>query len=134
MSMLQNLTLGIVLLAGLYFVLLAAVALLAPTRAATFLLGFAGTARRHYLELALRSAVGGAFVLQAPQMRFAGAFALFGWTLLLTTVGLVAVPWRWHSSFAHRAVPYATRHLPLIGLASLGLGGLVLVAALAGRA
>ena len=131
--MLHTLTLGIVLLAGLYFVLLSAVALLAPTRAATFLLGFAGTARTHYLELALRSIVGIAFVVQAPQLRFAGAFALFGWTLLLTTASLVAVPWRWHRAFAHRAVPYAMRYLPLIGVAALVLGGLVLVAALAGR-
>lgn len=132
--MLHTLTLGIVLLAGLYFVLLAAVALLAPARAASFLLGFAGTARLHYLELALRCIAGGAFVLQAPQMRFAGAFALFGWMLLLTSAGLVLVPWRWHRAFAQWAVPYATRHLPLVGVASLVLGGLVLAAALAGGA
>jgi hypothetical protein len=134
MSMLHTLTLGIVLLAALYFVLLGAVALLAPARAARFLLGFAGTARTHYLELALRCVAGGAFVLQAPQMRFAGAFALFGWILLLTTAGLIAVPWRWHRALAQRVVPHATRHLPLVGVASLVLGGLVLAAALAGDA
>ena len=131
--MLHTLTLGIVLLVGLYFVLLAAVALLAPARGASFLLGFAETARLHYLELALRCIAGIAFVLQAPQMRFAGAFALFGWMLLLTTAGLVLVPWRWHRAFAQRAVPYATRHLPLVGVASLLLGGLVLAAALGAR-
>jgi hypothetical protein len=130
--MLRTLTLGVVLLAGLYFVALAAVALLAPARAASFLLGFAGSARLHYLELVLRCIAGAAFVLQAPQMRFGDAFALFGWMLLLTTAGLVLVPWRRHRAFARRAVPYATRHLALVGIASAVLGGLVLAAALAG--
>lgn len=129
----HDLALGIVLLAGLYLVALAAVALLAPARATAFLSGLAGTPRAHWLELALRAVVGGAFVLHAPQSRFAGALALVGWTILLTTAVLVAVPWRWHRAFARRAVPRATRYLPLVGVASLALGALVWAAALAGR-
>ncbi len=132
--MLHALTLTIVLLAGLYLVTLAAVAIVAPPRAARFLLGFAGTARMHYLELALRGIAGGAFVLQAPRLPAASVFALFGWMLLLTTAGLAVLPWRWHQAFAQRAVPYATRHLTLVGVASLVLGGVVLAAAFAGGA
>jgi hypothetical protein len=66
-------------------------------------------------------------------MRFGGAFALFGWTLLLTTAGLAVVPWHWHRAFAQRAVPHATRRLSLVAVGSLVLGGLVLSAALRGR-
>jgi hypothetical protein len=105
---------------------LAATAFLAPSRAAAFLLGFAGTARTHYLELALRGLAGGAFVWQGPHMRFGSAFVGFGWLLLLTTVGLALVPWRWHRAFARRAVPYALRYPPVLGLAALLLGSLVL--------
>jgi hypothetical protein len=129
--MLSILTLGVVLLTGAYLVGFAAVALRAPSRAAQFLLGFAGTARRHYGELALRGLAGGAFVLQAPRLPFGGAFAVAGWVLLITTAGLVLVPWRRHRAFALRAVPRAARHLGLIGAASLVLGTLVLAAALA---
>ena len=129
--MVDTLTLGIVLLVGVYFVTLAAVAMFAPCQAKRFLLGFAGTARAHYIELTLRAAAGGAFVLQAPRMPVASAFAVFGWLLLLTTGGLAVLPWRWHRAFAQRAVPYATRRLALVGAASLVLGGLVLAAAFA---
>ena len=132
--MLHTLTLGIVLVTGAYLVTLAAVALLTPPHAVGFLLAFAGSARAHYLELALRAVAGGAFVLHAPQMRYPGASAWFGWVLLLTTVALAAMPWRWHRAFARRAVPYAGRYPALLGAASLLLGGLVLVSALTGSA
>jgi len=120
----------LVLLSGLYFVLLAATALLAPARATRFLLGLAQTARTHYLELGLRALAGGAFILQAPAMRFEQTFAAFGWVLLVTTAGLLLVPWRWHQAFAKRVVPHATRHLIPVGLVSLALGGFVWVSAL----
>jgi uncharacterized protein YjeT (DUF2065 family) len=132
--MLHTLAFGGVLLVGLYLVGLAAAALLAPDRAARFLLGFAGTARAHYLELALRGLAGAAFVAHGPRMRFANAFVLAGWLLVVTTAGLALVPWRWHRTFAQRAVPYATRHLRWLGLASLLLAGVVLVALRAGAA
>jgi hypothetical protein len=83
----DTLTFAVVLLAGLYLVGLAAAALLAPSRAAGFLLGFAGTARTHSLELALRGLAGGAFVWRGPQMRFGSVFAGFGWLLVLTSAG-----------------------------------------------
>lgn len=131
--MLHALAFATVLFSGLYFVILAAVALFAPTRAEAFLLGFAKTAQAHWIELALRFVVGAAFVLHAPQSRYTAAFSLAGWMLMLTTAGLVVVPWRWHRVFAQRAVPYATRYLSLIGIVSLVLGALVIAAALTGR-
>jgi uncharacterized protein YjeT (DUF2065 family) len=124
----QALTFCIVLMAGTYLVGLGAMAFLAPARAASFLLGFATSARAHFIELALRGLVGGALVWHASQMRFGSAFALAGWLLVITTAGLLVVPWRWHRSFAQRAVPHVTGHLRLLGLASLLMGGLVLFA------
>lgn len=120
----------LVLLTGCYFVALAAVSLLVPARAARFLHGFATTPGRHYLELVLRACAGAAFVLHAPAMRFAEAFTLFGWILVGTTAGLLVVPWSWHQRFASRAVPMALRHLRLVAIASLALGGVVLGALL----
>jgi len=52
--------------------------------------------------------------------------------LVVTSAALLLVPWQWHRRFAGRAVPQALRFLPLIGICSLLLGGLVLVAALRG--
>lgn len=122
----------LVLLTGLYLVGLAAVSLLAPGRASHFLLGLAGSAPAHYLELLLRFVAGGAIVLYAPHMLFSDFFVLFGWTIVITTIALLAVPWQWHQRFARQAVPHAVRNLGLVGIASLAFGGFVLVAVVLG--
>lgn len=127
--MLNTLSLVGVLLTGLYFLALAVVAFAAPDRAGRFLLSFAGTPFAHFLELALRLAIGAAFVIRAPLMMFPEAFNLFGWALVVTTACLLAVPWRWHRRFAERVVPPALRWLKLVALVSLVLGALVLVSA-----
>ena len=98
------------------------------------MLGFASSQPVHILELFLRFVVGAAFVLYAPRMFLSGAFNLFGWVLLVTTACLLLVPWRWHQRFAQQAVPRATRHITLIGLASLAIGGLILAAVARGSA
>lgn len=133
-SMFEALALIVVVLAGLYFCVLAAAALVRPALASRFLLGFAGSPRAHYTELAIRLLVGWSLVIHAPHMPYAGAFSLFGWILLVTTACLLAMPWRWHHRFAQQTVPRAVRHIGLIGLASLALGGSLLAAVFRGTA
>lgn len=132
--MIEVLALSVVIAGGLFFVSLGGVALLSPTHASRFLLGFAGSATKHYAELAVRFLVGGAFVFAAPATRGSGMFSLLGWTLLATTAGLLLIPWRWHHRFARRAVPEALRFLPLVGTSSVALGGLVLWSVFRGSA
>jgi hypothetical protein len=124
----------IVVLTALYFLALAAVALLVPARADRFLQGFADSAGKHYAELSIRLVVGAAFVLQAPHSWFPGAFFGFGGLLLATTACLLMIPWRWHHRFARQTVPRALHFLPLIGVASLVLGALILIAVAHGNA
>ena len=130
--MVGSISIFVVLLAGLYFVALGTVSLVRPADANRFLLGFAGSARVHYVELLLRLLVGGAFIFSAPRMLFSEIFGLFGWVLVVTTVGLLLIPWRWHRLFAQRTVPAVTRYIALIGLASLALGGVILAAVVVG--
>lgn len=130
--MLDSLPLTVVLLTGVYFVGLGVASLATPRAAGRFLLGFAGSAAVHYVELLLRLIVGAAFVVRAPALPWPAVFTLFGWGLVLTTMGLCAVPWRWHRRFAERTVPQALRYLPLLGVASLALGAFVLGSAFAG--
>lgn len=132
--MTEAMAIAVVVTAGLFFIALGGVSLLAPTHASRFLLGFAGSPQVHCLELAVRFLLGGAFVLAAPRAAFPGAFSLFGWVLLATTAVLCLIPWRWHRRFAQRAVPEALRFLPLVGASSAVLGSLVLWAVLRGSA
>ncbi len=123
-----------VVMAGVYLVCLGVVALARPAAASRFLLAHASSGPLHYLELGLRIAAGAAFLRHAPAMAWPALFTAFGWVLVVTSVLVMLVPWQWHQRFAQRSVTQALRYLGLIGLASLLLGGLVLFAALVGRA
>lgn len=117
---------ALVILAGCWLVGLALLIFLAPNRADRFLMGFASSLRVHVLEQALRIVAGSALILYADHMRFTTVFWAFGWVLIVTSVGLLLLPWRWHQAFGTWAIPLATRHLTLYGLGSLALGGFVL--------
>jgi uncharacterized protein YjeT (DUF2065 family) len=134
MSLMESILLSVVVLAAVYFLVLGLMSLAVPDRASRFLLGFAGSQAKHYAEMLIRLIVGAAFVLRAPEMRFPEAFHAAGWVVIVTTVCLLLVPWRWHRRFAQRSVPQAVRYIRWIGAASLVLGGVILWAALANGA
>lgn len=123
--MIDGLAVSLVLLAGIFLAGLGAACLFAPALARRFLLGFASSLALHYLELAIRLVVGGALLVAAPTMAFPRVFTAAGAVLVVTTVVLALVPWRWHRRFAQRSVPAALRFLPLLGLASLALAAFV---------
>jgi hypothetical protein len=129
----EAVALAVVATTGVFFLVLGSASLVAPQRAGRFLSGFAGSAWKHYLELALRILSGSAFVLAAPRLPCPVVFGLFGWLLVGTTAVLIFVPWHWHRRFAQRVVPGALRLLPLVGMASIVAGGLVLSAVVLGR-
>lgn len=134
MSLIEVPALVAVVLAGLYLLVLGVASLVIPARASRFLRGFVSSRSVHFTELFLRFVVGAALILYAPRMSFSGAFNLFGWVLLVTAACLVLIPWRWHRRFAQHAVPHATRHIWLVGLGSLVIGGLTLAAVSFGSA
>ena len=133
MSLLEVLALAVVVLAGAYLLALGVASLFSPMRASQFLLGFASSRSVHFVEMFLRVVVGAALVLHAPRMSLSGAFSLFGWVLVVTTACLLLLPWQWHHRFARQAVPLFTRHIALIGLVSLAIGGLILGAVARGN-
>lgn len=126
--MLGALATGIVLLSGLYLVGLGLLSLLRPSQASGFLLGFARSARAHYLELLLRMLAGFAFVIESPKQAFELPFYVFGWLLVGTTACLLLIPWQWHRRFAQWGVPQAIRYLGLVGFVSVALGASILAA------
>ncbi len=116
----------ILVVVAIFFLLLGLIALIRPSIAGRFLLGFAGSALKHYVELGVRFVVGGAMLVVAPHSTYSVALTVFGWLLIVTTAVMAVVPWRVHRRFAETAVPKALRFLPMIGVSSLVLGGLLL--------
>ncbi len=125
---------AIVAAVAIYFLMLGAIALARPTKARAFLLGFADTSFKHYAELAARLMVGGAMLLVARDSAYPTALAAFGWILVVSTAFMALMPWRLHHRFTQSAVPRALRYLPLIGVSSLIMGGLLFWVATAGNA
>ena len=132
--MLDTLPLIVVLLTAFYLLSLGVVSLVAPARAADFLLGFAGSAFLHYIELLLRLAVGGAFLVRAPYMPFSDTFTLFGWILIITTACLFAIPWRCHHRFSQMTGPRVVRNFRLIAVVALAIGSFIFAAVICGDA
>ncbi len=117
---------AVVALAGVYLLSLAVATFVAPQRAVRFFGGFASSPRVHYLELGVRILVGIALLAYAPHMAFASAIRVFGWILVVSSLILAVVPWRWHQRFAQKTVPYATRFPRLLAAGSFVLGFAIL--------
>jgi hypothetical protein len=58
-------------------------------------------------------------------MWFPDLFKVFGWILVMTTVGLLLIPWQWHHRFGKWAIPFAIRHLRLFALGASMLAVLI---------
>lgn len=109
---------GTVLVAfALFLIGLAALTFARPAASARFLGAFAQTPRAHYTEQAIRLVMGTALIVRAPCMTFPGPFALLGWIILVTSLALLLLPWRWHKRFADRVVPTVIRYQRLYGVA-----------------
>lgn len=116
-----------ILLASLYLLTLGGASLVSPDRTRLFLASFAGSASAHFLELFIRLILGAALILYAPLMKFPTIFDIFGWVIVVTTIVLALLPWRWHRRFARWSVPLATRNMTLFALGPLALGIVILI-------
>ncbi|MFY7847937.1 MAG: hypothetical protein ACOVSS_02655 [Bacteroidia bacterium] len=123
---------SIVVLAACFFLLFGVLAFVRPARIHGFLLGFAGSALKHFAELLVRLLVGASLLLLAPESAFAGVLSAFGWLLIITTALMALIPWRVHHRFTQSAVPKALQFLPLMGLVSLAIGACLLWAMVSG--
>ncbi len=115
-----------VLLAGIWLVGLAVVTFVKPEAVKAFFGRFASSAFTHFFEMLVRLVVGVAFVIYAPQMKFAIVFTAFGWLLIGTTAVLMFVPWKLHKKFADRFLPMMYKWLAVFGVVSF-LGGAFIV-------
>ena len=97
-----------------------------PSLAQRFLRSFASSARAHYTEQGLRLLVGAAVVNFADSMWYPELFKLFGWLIVVTTVGLLLIPWHWHQRFSTWVMPPVIRHMRVFSLVASALGVFIL--------
>jgi hypothetical protein len=110
----------------LFLIGLAVVIVTTPSVAERFLRSFASSAPAHYTEQGLRLLVGAAIVNFASSMWYPELFKLFGWLIVVTTVGLLLIPWQWHHKFGAQVMPLVMRQMKLFALGAFALGAFIL--------
>ncbi|HEY9030899.1 MAG TPA: hypothetical protein VIM93_06015 [Kangiella sp.] len=113
----------IILVAALFLIGFAFIAFIKPTTAKHFLHQFASSAQTHYSEQLIRIVFGLSLILYAPQMQFMHFHLALGWLLVITSLALLGVPWRWHKKFADKVIPWVILLLPVYAIGCLVLGG-----------
>jgi hypothetical protein len=117
---------GVVVVAfGVFLIGLAVLIVVKPRLAERFIQSFASSAQTHYTEQTLRLIAGGAMVIFAPSMWHTDLFRVFGWLIVLSTVVLLLVPWRWHHELGKQVLPLVIRYMKVFALGAFGLGVLI---------
>jgi hypothetical protein len=125
--MITSLLAAIVVVAcGLFLIGLSVVVFANPALAERFFMSFASSARTHYAEQALRLLIGASLVVLSPAMWQTNMFRLIGWAIVVSSAGLILIPWRWHHRFGERVLPLIVRHMRLYALGLFGFGALLL--------
>jgi len=117
---------AVILFFCIFLIGLAIVIVIKPQRAEQFISSYASSARAHYTEQIARLIVGVAFVVLAPYMRYSNLFNLFGWILIVTTIGLLLIPWQWHHKFGEWVIPLTLRYMKFYALGAFILGVLII--------
>jgi hypothetical protein len=122
-----NVLAGIIVIAfGLFLIGLAGVVFARPGLAERFFMAFASSARAHYTEQTLRLLIGVSLVVLSSAMWQADLFRLIGWLIVVTSIGLLLVPWRWHQRFAEWVLPMVIRHMRLYAVGLFVFGAFLL--------
>lgn len=120
---------GIILMA-VYLFGLGVVILLLPERAKAFLGGFAGNIAVNTAEAVLRAGAGLALMGVSPDSRFPYAFFIAGTFLVISALAIFLLPGP-HRRFAQWAVPFALRIMPVYGVVSILMAGVLVWAVFA---
>jgi len=112
----------VILIASLALISFSFIAFIKPTLAKHYLQQFAVSAKAHYTEQLIRIVFGLSLILYSPQMLYSEVFFFFGWLMVITSMGLLCVPWWWHEKFADKVIPWVIRLLPLYAISCLVLG------------
>ena len=116
----------VVVVFGLFLIGLTCVVFAAPTLAERFLVSFASSARAHYVEMACRLLIGSSLVILSPVMWQPQVFRVMGWVIVMTSIALILMPWRWHHRFATLVLPTLVRHMRLYAVGLFASGCLLL--------
>lgn len=121
----------VVVVSATFFIGLTVLVFAKPAVAERFLMGFASSALTHFIEQMLRVLFGGSLVIYSPAMWQTDVFRIIGWAIVVSSVGLMLIPWQWHHRFGKMVLPVLTLHMRLYAIGSFAFGAVVLYAVFA---
>jgi hypothetical protein len=98
--MMQQLSLIVLWLAGLWLIGIGILMMVRPERCLGILRQTASTRRINNREQGLRLLAGLALILRAPVSKLPGPFELAGWFVALSSLALLVLPLRLHAGYA----------------------------------
>jgi hypothetical protein len=105
-----------------------------PSATARFVTSFASSRKTHVIEMLFRVSFGAALIRLAGNMSQPPLFWALGWAIVVSSVVLLALPWRVHRRFAAGVLPFIVRRLRLYGAGALAFGMFVLYGVCASNA
>jgi hypothetical protein len=111
---------------GLFLIGVTGIVFAKPALAERFFMSFASSARAHYVEQAFRLLIGASLVVLSPAMWQTNMFRLIGWVIVVSSIGLILIPWRWHHRFGQLVLPMVVRHMRLYAVGLFAFGALLL--------
>jgi hypothetical protein len=117
-----------VVASGILLIGFAVTAYARPELAESFLMSFARSARAHYLEQTFRLVMGASIVVLSPTMWQTAVFSVLGWSLVVTSIALMLLPWKLHHRLGEHVLPKLVRHLKLFAVGVFAFGALLLFA------
>ncbi len=120
------LTSAFILLFALFLIILSGIMMVNSKWGRKFLESFASSAKAHYTEMAIRLVFGASLILHESYDHYGYYLQLLGWVVVITTIGLLVFPWRWHHKFAGKVIPPVIRFMKLYGLVLLISGAFLI--------
>jgi hypothetical protein len=106
----------VVVASGLLLIGFAVTAHARPELAEHFLMAFARSARAHYLEQTFRLVIGASIVVLSPNMWQATGFSVLGWSLVMSSIALMLLPWKLHHRLGKHVLPKLVKNLKLFAV------------------
>ncbi len=107
---------------ALFLISLSVIMTAHPKWGRKFLESFASSAKAHFTEMSIRLVFGLSLIFHESYDHYGYYLQIIGWVVVITTIGLLIFPWKWHHKFASKVIPPVIRFMKLYALMLLIFG------------
>ena len=110
---------------GVLLISLGSIMLIRPAQLERFITSFASSRKAHLIEMTWRLSLGISLVLLSMSMWQPTLFHILGWTIIVSSIVLLLLPWQFHQHLGSRVLPLLVRRMRLYAIGVLAFGSLL---------